>query len=43
MERVEIMDERVLNVAFQKPLQITRRVGEDAFQSDKAAGYKMVN
>ena len=37
------MDERVLDMTFQEPLQVTRGVGEDAFESDKAAAYKMVD
>jgi hypothetical protein len=37
------VDKRVLKVAFQQPLQITRGIGKDASESHKAAAYKMVD
>ena len=41
--RVKVIDERVLDVAFQQPLQVTRGFSEDAFESNKALSYEMVD
>src|SRR6478672_2799710 len=43
MPRVKVMDERMLNVAFQQPVQIARGIGENASESYKTTAYKMVD
>jgi hypothetical protein len=41
--RVKVIDERVLDVAFQQPLQVTCGFSENVFKSDKAVPSKMVD
>jgi hypothetical protein len=38
--RVKVINERVLDVAFEQPLQVTRGFSENAFKSDKVFPYK---
>jgi hypothetical protein len=40
---VKVIDERVLNVAFQQGLQVTRGFSENAFKSDEPLPDKMVD
>jgi hypothetical protein len=37
------MDQRMLDMAFQKPLQVTSGSGENAFESHKSPTHKMVD
>ena len=43
MDRMKVVDERVLNVAFQEPLQVTCGVSKNAFKPDKTPADEIVD